>query len=73
MFDFSASSLFASLIWGGIGSGMVIYGKKQKAETPLGCGLAMVAISYFVDSAWWMSLAGAGILAIMFWLKKRGY
>ena len=73
MFDFSASSLFASLIWGAIGSGLFIYGKKQKAGVPLGCGLAMVAISYFVDSAWGMSLAGAGILGILYWLKKQGY
>ena len=73
MFDFSASSLFASLIWGGIGSGLVVYGKKQKSEIPLGCGLAMVAISYFVDSAWGMSLASVGILGIMYWLKKQGY
>jgi hypothetical protein len=73
MFDFSASSLFASLIWGAIGSGLFIYGKKQKSWVPLGCGLAMVAVSYFVDSAWGMSLASTGILGIMYWLKKQGY
>jgi len=73
MFDLSASSLFASLIWGAIGSGLFIYGKKQKSEIPLGCGLAMVALSYFVSSAWWMSLAGIGILGILYWLKKHGY
>jgi hypothetical protein len=32
---FSASSLFASLVWGSIGVGYFIYGKKQQALTLL--------------------------------------
>ena len=73
MFDFSASSLFASLIWGSVGTGLCIYGKKQKEFIPLGFGLAMIALSYFVSSAWWMSLASLGLIGAMYWLKKQGY
>lgn len=73
MFDISASSLFASLLWGAVGSGMVIYGKKQHAEIPLACGLAIGALSYFISSALYMSLASVAILAIMYGLKRQGY
>ena len=73
MLDFSASSLFASLLWGSVGSVMFIYGKKRQSWTPLGCGLAMLLVSYFIESAAYMSLASLAILAIMYGLKKQGY
>lgn len=68
-----AHSLFASLIWGGIGSGIFTYGWKQKIPIPLGGGLLMVAGSYFISSALLMSLASIAIMAAMYWLKKHGY
>jgi len=70
---FETNTLFASLIWGGIGSGFFAYGWKQKAAIPLATGVAMVGISYFIGSALYMSLAGAAILVLMYWLKKQGY
>ena len=70
----SASALFASLIWGALSGGFVIYGWKQKALLPFFVGLALGAVSYFLlSSALYMSLACVGILAVFFWLKKQGY
>jgi hypothetical protein len=63
--------LIASLIWGSIGSGFVVYGWKQKAMLPLAGGIALVAISYFIGSALYMSLAAAAIIAAILWLKGR--
>jgi glucose dehydrogenase len=71
--NLSASFLFASLIWGSIGAGFAIYGKKQRSALALGCGLAMVAISYFVSSAVLMSLACVGIIVAMYLLKRQGW
>jgi hypothetical protein len=71
--NLSASFLFASLIWGSIGAGMAIYGKKQRSGIALGCGLAMVGVSYFVSSAVLMSLACVAILVAMYWLKRQGW
>ena len=73
MFDLSASSLFASLIWGSVGTGLFIYGKKQREGIILGGGVAMVAVSYFVASAAYMSLASVAIVVVMYGLKKQGY
>jgi hypothetical protein len=69
----NSNMLFASLIWGGIGSGFFAYGWKQKSAIPLGIGVVMVALSYFVGSALYMSLAEVGTLVVMYWLKKQGY
>jgi hypothetical protein len=70
----NTNALWASLLWGSIGSGFLIYGWKQKAMIPLAVGLALVAVSYvFLNSALYMSLASIAILAVMFWLKKQGY
>ena len=64
-------TLIASLIWGSIGSGFFIYGKKQSEPITLFGGLALVAISYFIESALIMSLVGAALVAGIFWLRRR--
>lgn len=71
MFDLNASFLFASLIWGAIGTGFFIYGWKQKAVVPLVGGLLLSALSYFISSALYLSLAGIIILVGMYWMKGR--
>ena len=63
--------LFASLIWGSIGIGFAIYGKRQRAAVPLCGGVALVAISYFASSALYMSLAGVGLVTAMIFLRNR--
>jgi len=72
-FDISASFLMASLIWGSVGVGFCIYGKKQGAMIPFFGGLIMVAISYLVASALYMSLASIGIIALIWFLHRQGY
>lgn len=69
--NFSAGTLFASLIWGSIGVGFTIYGKKQSAFIPMIGGLALVAISYFISSPLYMSLTAVGILVAIWILTKR--
>ena len=69
----SAHSLVASLIWGSVGVGFFIYGKKQQSLVPLFGGLLLIGVSYFIESALYMSLAAIAILAGICWLKKQGY
>src|SRR5271156_2928327 len=66
-------TLFASLIWGSLGSGIFIYGWKQKVMIPVWAGMLMVGGSFFISSALLMSLASILILVGMYWLKKQGY
>ncbi len=67
----SASTLFASLLWGAVASGICVYGWKQKAAIPLACGAAMAGVTYVIGSALLMSVASIAILGIMYWLLKR--
>ena len=69
---FSASSLFASLIWGSVGAGYFIFGKKQRAWAPMVGGRVIMIVSYAVGSAALMSLVSVGIMAAVYVLLKRG-
>jgi hypothetical protein len=69
-FGITYGMLFASLLWGSIGIGFCIYGKKQRSAPPWIGGIALIAISYLIRSPLWMSLASVGIIAgIWFWSR----
>lgn len=70
---FNASFLFASLLWGSIGMGYFIYGKKQQTLSAMAGGVLMVIVSYFIGSAFLMSLVCLGIMAAVYFLVRRGY
>jgi len=64
--------MIASVIWGAIGSGIFIYGYKQKSVIPVCGGIAMVAGSYFIsNSAVIMSLFSIAVIAGMYFMKGR--
>jgi hypothetical protein len=67
---FNTGFLFASLIWGAIGLGYFIYGKRQGSWAPMIGGVAMMALSYFVGSVLLMSLLCAGIMFGVYLLLK---
>ena len=69
----NTSFLFASLIWGSVGIGYFIYGKKQSSWPPMVAGVLMIAVSYFAGSALVMSLVCIGLIAAVYFLLKRGY
>jgi hypothetical protein len=71
--NINAHFLFASLIWGSIGFGYFIYGKKQSSWVPLVGGLLMMVASYLIGSALVMSLACLGIMGAVYALLKLGW
>jgi hypothetical protein len=70
---FDANFLFASLIWGSVGMGYFIFGKKQASWVAMIGGVLMMAASYFVGSALLMSLVCLGLMAGVYFLLKQGY
>ena len=70
---FNANFLFASLIWGSVGMGYFIYGKKQSSWAPMIGGVLMIAASYFIGSALLMSLVCISLMAAIYFLLKQGY
>ncbi|HEV2394919.1 MAG TPA: amino acid transport protein [Verrucomicrobiae bacterium] len=69
---FSTNFLFASLIWGSVGMGYFIYGKKQASWPPMIAGVLMMAASYFF-SALMMSLVCMGLMGAVYFLLRNGY
>jgi hypothetical protein len=70
---FTASFLFASLVWGSVGVGYFIYGKKQQSLSAMVGGILMAALSYLVGSALLMSVLCLLIMLAVYGLVRRGY
>jgi hypothetical protein len=70
---FNENFLLASMIWGSIATGYLIYGWKQKAVMPLAGGAAMMVASIFISSVTMMSLVCIVLMAAVYWLARQGY
>lgn len=66
------SFLWASVIWGAIGSGYVMYGWKQKSMIPFGAGLIMSVAACFVP-ALPMTLICLVAIYGAWWMLRQGY
>ena len=64
--------LWASMIWGAIASGYLIYGWRQRAAIPFVGGAIMATASCFMP-ALPMSLVCLAAMAAVYWLVKQGY
>ncbi len=68
---FDAEFLFASLIWGSVGFGYFIYGRKQQETVPLVAGLLMIVASYLVGSSLLMSIISIALMTGVYLLLRQ--
>ena len=61
--------LLWGLLFGSIGLGYFIYGKKQRAVVPLVCGLGLMIFPYFVPNTMLLVGVGAMLTAIPYFLR----
>jgi hypothetical protein len=61
--------LLWGLLFGSIGLGYFIYGKKQRAVVPLVCGLGLMVFPYFVPNTMLLVGIGALLTAIPYFLR----
>jgi hypothetical protein len=54
----STAALFGSLLFGAIGLGAFMYGKKMVQYRPMFIGLLLMAYPYFVPETWLMYVIG---------------
>ena len=73
MLNLDTNFLLASLLWGSVGGGYFLFGKKQAAATPMVGGLVLITISCFIGSAIALSLVSVALIAAMHWLMRLGY
>jgi len=57
------------LLFGSIGLGFLIYGRKQRAVVPLLCGLALMIFPYFVSNTILLITLGIVLMAVPYFLR----
>jgi hypothetical protein len=57
------------LLFGSIGLGFLIYGRKQRAVVPLVCGLALMIFPYFVSSTILLITIGIVLIAVPYFVR----
>lgn len=66
-----SNQLWASVLWGGIGGGYLLYGWRQKSSIPFVGGVVM-SLACFLP-ALPMTLVSVATMAAVYWLMKQGY
>jgi len=61
----STSTLMWGVIFGSIGLGFFVYGKKQKAVIPLFCGIGLMVFPYFISNMYILVILGILLVALL--------
>jgi hypothetical protein len=65
----SSSLLLWGTLFGSIGFGFFLYGKKQEAPVPLVCGMALMVFPYFVSNTILLATIGLVLMAIPYFFS----
>lgn len=65
----SVSTLIGGIIFGSIGLGFFVYGKKQKAFIPVLSGIGLMVFPYFVSNIYIMVLSGIVLVALPYFIR----
>jgi hypothetical protein len=65
----SIAVLLWGLLFGSIGFGFFLYGKKQKAVVPLITGIALCVVPYFIADVYVLVLVGLALMAIPYFVR----
>jgi hypothetical protein len=57
-------------IFGSVGLGYFVYGKKQKAMLPLCCGLGLMVFPYFTTNVYLLVLVSMVLIALPFIVRS---
>jgi predicted membrane protein len=63
------SLLIWGMIFGAIGLGFFMYGKKQKAVVPLITGIALFVFPYFISNVYALVTVGAGLVVLPYFVR----
>jgi hypothetical protein len=70
MFEMGSTAvLLWGLLFGLIGFGFFLYGKKQKAVVPLITGIALCVVPYFIANIYVLVIIGVILMAIPFLVR----
>lgn len=65
----SPATLFWGMLFGAIGVGYFIYGKRQAMMVPLVCGIALIVYPWFVSGAFLTVAVGVALMAVPYFVR----
>ena len=70
MFELGSTAvLIWGMIFGAIGFGFFLYGRKQKAVVPLITGIALCVVPYFIANVYALIMVGVILMAVPFFIR----
>jgi hypothetical protein len=70
MFEMDSTAvLLWGLLFGSIGFGFFLYGKRQKTIVPLIAGIALCVVPYFIANVYVLVTVGVVLMAIPFFVR----
>lgn len=60
------TALLWGLLFGAIGTGYFVYGKRQRELVPLLSGLGLIVLPWILSGSWGLALAGLALVALPF-------
>lgn len=61
--------IFSGLLFGSIGLGYLVYGRKQRHGMALLAGVSLCVFPYFVNGVWLTIVIGLGLVLLPFVIK----
>jgi len=65
----STTNIFLSVIFGAIGTGYIVYGRRQKRIIAFICGVALCAYPYFISNTILVIIVGIVLMILPFYLR----
>jgi len=65
----NTSSLLWGLLFGSLGLGFAMYGRKQRAAVPLVCGLVLMILPYLISNTLLLVSGGILLIAIPYFVR----
>jgi hypothetical protein len=65
----STATLIWGMLFGAVGAGYFIYGKRQAMIVPLVCGIALAVYPWFVSGTLWTIIVGVVLMAIPYFIR----
>lgn len=65
----SDSQIIWGVIFGAIGFGFALYGRRQKAVIPLVAGIGLIVIPYFIVNVYVLVVAGIALMAVPYFIR----
>jgi hypothetical protein len=61
--------LLWGLLFGSLGLGFFVYGKKQKAVVPMACGIGLMVYPYFISNTYALVAIGCVLTVVPYFLR----